>query len=60
MNFELNNFVISRHSKYINKPFSSRFTPSLIESSNHSVYTQQRALEYIGSKLKVKRYVYYI
>ncbi|XP_026472299.1 DNA-directed RNA polymerase III subunit RPC2 [Ctenocephalides felis] len=33
-----------------------RFTPSLIESSNHSVYTQQRALEYIGSKLKVKRF----
>lgn len=33
-----------------------RFAASLLEASNLNVYTQQRALEYMGSKLLMKRY----
>uniref|UniRef100_A0A182IIZ1 DNA-directed RNA polymerase n=1 Tax=Anopheles atroparvus TaxID=41427 RepID=A0A182IIZ1_ANOAO len=33
-----------------------RFAPSLLEAANHKVYTQQRALEYMGSKLIAKRF----
>lgn len=34
----------------------TRFVPSLLEASHHKVYTQDRALEYMGSKLMVKRF----
>ncbi|KAL9707590.1 hypothetical protein quinque_011108 [Culex quinquefasciatus] len=33
-----------------------RLAPSLLEAANHKVYTQQRALEYMGSKLIAKRF----
>lgn len=34
-----------------------RFAPSLIEAVEHKVFTQKRALEYMGSKLITKRFV---
>lgn len=34
----------------------NRFAPSIYEVINHKIYTQQRALEYMGSKLVVKRF----
>ena len=33
----------------------NRFAPSLLESFQLKIYTQQRALEYMASKLMVKR-----
>lgn len=35
-----------------------RFGPSLLDALNQKIFTQQRALEYMGSKLVVKRYVW--
>lgn len=34
----------------------NRFGPSLLDILNHKVFTQQRALEYMGSKLVAKRF----
>lgn len=34
-----------------------KFAPSLLDAVNHKIFTEQRALEYMGSKLVVKRYV---
>lgn len=34
----------------------TRFVPSLLEAINHKVFTQERALKYMGSKLIVKRF----
>lgn len=34
-----------------------RFGPSMLDAVNLKIFTQQRALEYMGSKLVVKRYV---
>uniref|UniRef100_A0A336KW81 DNA-directed RNA polymerase subunit beta n=1 Tax=Culicoides sonorensis TaxID=179676 RepID=A0A336KW81_CULSO len=34
----------------------TRFVPSLLEAIHHKVFTQERALEFMGSKLMVKRF----
>lgn len=34
----------------------NRFAPSLLDAFQYKVFTQQRALEYMGSKLVVKRF----
>lgn len=34
----------------------TRFGPSLLDVVNHKIFTQQRALEYMGSKLIAKRF----
>ena len=33
-----------------------RFGPSILDAVNHKIFTEQRALEYMGSKLIVKRF----
>lgn len=34
----------------------TRFVPSILECAHHKIYTQERALAYMGSKLIVKRF----